>query len=213
MANTSYTALAWRNKSFGNGLSFAWAGDSNMYAVLESKLKERVCENFKERDGAAMKGSGSWSINGLHGGSLLGAQGQGFMVFWDWESGEIVGWVYWFGTGSLVAITSEDSSYILCFNRDAHNTKLEEGVEVMGEGVEEAFDIVSEVSDKLKGASVVDPWVGMRLLATAEGPTLSIVFGIDRLGREVPRSFLFNRLVCCNQVPNIFSMLFVVSCS
>ncbi|KAG9312384.1 coatomer WD associated region-domain-containing protein [Chiua virens] len=24
-----YAVLAWRNKSFGNGLSFAWAGDSN----------------------------------------------------------------------------------------------------------------------------------------------------------------------------------------
>ncbi|KAG6371037.1 coatomer WD associated region-domain-containing protein [Boletus reticuloceps] len=100
-----------------------------------------------------MKGSGSWSIDGLHGGSLLGARGQGFVVFWDWESGEIVGRidVYWSGTGSLgVAITSEDSSYILRFNRDVHNAKLEEGVEVMDEGVEEAFDIVSEPSNNTR---------------------------------------------------------------
>ena len=85
-----YTALAWRNKSFGNGLSFAWAGDSNTYAVPESKLKLKVYKNFKERGGAGMKGSGSWSIDGLHGGPLLGARGKGFVVFWDWESGEIV---------------------------------------------------------------------------------------------------------------------------
>ena len=85
-----YTALAWRNKSFGNGLAFAWAGDSNTYAVLESKLKLRIYKNFKERGGAGMKGSGSWSIDGLHGGPLLGARGKGFVVFWDWESGEIV---------------------------------------------------------------------------------------------------------------------------
>ncbi|KAF8119817.1 WD40-repeat-containing domain protein [Boletus edulis] len=84
-----YAALAWRNKSFGNGLSFAWAGDSNTYAVLESKLKLRVYKNFKERGGAGVKGSGSWSIDGLHGGPLLGAQGKGFVVFWDWENGEI----------------------------------------------------------------------------------------------------------------------------
>ena len=168
-----YTALAWRNKSFGNGLSFAWAGDSNTYAVLESKLKLRVYKNFKERGGAGMKGSGSWSIDGLHGGPLLGARGKGFVVFWDWESGEIVRridaeakhvrflcfaiWsdiaddvskIYWSGTGSLVAITSGDSFYILRFDRDAYNAKLEEGVEVTDEGVEEAFDVVSEVSDK-----------------------------------------------------------------
>ncbi|KAF8414897.1 hypothetical protein L210DRAFT_3513124 [Boletus edulis BED1] len=31
-----------------SGLSFAWAGDSNMYAVLESKLKEGVRELQRE---------------------------------------------------------------------------------------------------------------------------------------------------------------------
>jgi coatomer subunit beta' len=86
----TYTALAWRNKSFGNGVSFAWAPDSNTYAVLESKVKVRVYKNFKERGGAGMKGAGSWSIDGLHGGTLLGARGAGFVVFWDWETGEIV---------------------------------------------------------------------------------------------------------------------------
>jgi coatomer subunit beta' len=58
--------------------------------VLESKIKLRVYKNFKERGGAGMKGAGSWSIDGLHGGPLLGARGKGFVVFWDWESGEIV---------------------------------------------------------------------------------------------------------------------------
>jgi coatomer subunit beta' len=85
-----YTALAWRNKSFGNGSSFAWAGDSNTYAVLEGRMRVRVFKNFKERSGAGMKGSGSWSIDGLNGGALLAGRGNGFVVFWDWESGEIV---------------------------------------------------------------------------------------------------------------------------
>lgn len=85
-----YTALAWRNKAFGNGNSFAWAGDSNTYAVLEGRMKVRVYKNFRERGGAGMKGAGSWAIDGLHGGTLLGARGTGFVLFWDWESGEIV---------------------------------------------------------------------------------------------------------------------------
>lgn len=85
-----YTALAWRNKSFGNGFSFAWANDSNTYAVLENKVKLRVYKNFKERGGVGMRGVGSWSIEGLHGGPLLCARGNGFVLFWDWESGEIV---------------------------------------------------------------------------------------------------------------------------
>jgi coatomer subunit beta' len=85
-----YTALAWRNKSFGNGVSFAWANDSNTYAVLESRVKLRIYKNFKERGGAGMKGSGSWTIEGLHGGPLLCARGHGFVLFWDWETGDIV---------------------------------------------------------------------------------------------------------------------------
>jgi coatomer subunit beta' len=85
-----YTALAWRNKSFGNGISFAWAPDSNTYAVLENKAKLKVFKNFKERSGSSMKGAGSWTVDGLHGGPLLGARGAGFVVFWDWETGDIV---------------------------------------------------------------------------------------------------------------------------
>ena len=37
-----------------------------------------------------MKGSGSWSMESLHCGTLLGVRGNGFVMFWDWESGEIV---------------------------------------------------------------------------------------------------------------------------
>lgn len=85
-----YTSLAWRNKAFGNGSSFAWAGDSNTYAVLEGRTKVRVYKNFRERTTAPMKGAGSWALDGLHGGPLLGARGSGVVVFWDWETGEVV---------------------------------------------------------------------------------------------------------------------------
>ena len=40
-----------------------------------------------------MKGSGSWLMERLHGGTLFGARGTGFVVFWDWESGETVRWI------------------------------------------------------------------------------------------------------------------------
>jgi coatomer subunit beta' len=55
--------------------------------------------------------------------------------------------VFWSGSGSLVAVTCDDCFYILHFNRDAYNSRLEEGGEITDEGVEEAFTIVSEVSD------------------------------------------------------------------
>ena len=85
-----YTALAWRNKAFGNGTSFAWAPDSNTYATLEGRTKVRIYKSFKEKSTNGMKGAGSWAIDGLHGGTLLAARGTGFVVFWDWESGEVV---------------------------------------------------------------------------------------------------------------------------
>jgi coatomer subunit beta' len=85
-----YTALAWRNKAFGSGTGFAWAGDSNTYAVLESKVKLRAYKTFKERGGVGMKGVGSWAMDAIYGGPVLGARGKGFVIFWDWESGEIV---------------------------------------------------------------------------------------------------------------------------
>jgi len=48
-----YTALAWRNKVFGNDFSFAWATESNMYAVLEGQTKVRVAR-------PAMEGGRGW---------------------------------------------------------------------------------------------------------------------------------------------------------
>jgi coatomer subunit beta' len=165
----TYTALAWRNKSFGNGISFAWAPDSNTYAVLENKVKLKVYKNFKERPGVGMKGAGSWSVEGLYGGTLLGARGNGFVMFWDWETGEIVRRidvdaknVFWSGTGSLVAIASEDSFYILRFDRDAYNAKLEEGTEITDEGVEEAFEVIADVSERCVALSCC------RILSCAE---------------------------------------------
>jgi len=85
-----YTVLAWQNKVFGSGMGFAWAGDSNMYAVLESKVKLHVFKNFKECGDAGMKGAGSWAVDAIYGGLVLGMCGKGFVIFLDWESGEIV---------------------------------------------------------------------------------------------------------------------------
>ncbi|CAL1699921.1 unnamed protein product [Somion occarium] len=177
-----YTALAWRNKAFGNGNSFAWAGDSNTYAVLEGRLKLRVYKNFRERTGAGMKGAGSWSIDGIHGGTLLGARGSGFVIFWDWETGEIVRRIeadakniFWSGTGSLVAICTEDSYYVLRFDRDAYNAKLEEGSEITDEGVEEAFELIAEIPENVKTAK----WIGDCFIYTSAANRLNYFVGTE----------------------------------
>ena len=47
-----------------------------------------------------------------------------------------------------MAIASGDSYYVLRFDRDAYNEKVETGADLGDEGVEEAFDLVSEISER-----------------------------------------------------------------
>ena len=58
--------------------------------MQEGKLKIEVYRNFREKEDGAPKRVGVFSIEGVHGGPLLGARGGGFVVFWDWETGDIV---------------------------------------------------------------------------------------------------------------------------
>jgi coatomer subunit beta' len=46
-----------------------------------------------------------------------------------------------------VAITSEDSFYILRFDRDAYTARLDSGELIGDEGVEEAFELIAEISE------------------------------------------------------------------
>jgi hypothetical protein len=50
-----YTALAWRNKSFGTALEFVWGDDSNVFATRESS-------STSERGRQPSRGSGLPSL-------------------------------------------------------------------------------------------------------------------------------------------------------
>lgn len=173
-----YTALAWRNKAFGTGTSFAWASDSNTYAVQETKTKLKAYRNFKERPGL-IKSSG-WTIDGIHGGTLLAARGSGFVMFWDWETGAIVRRievdatnVSWSASGDLVAITGEDSFYVLRFDRESYQSKVDSGMSIGDEGVEDAFELVAEVSEAVRTCK----WVGECFIYTNGSNRLSYLVG------------------------------------
>lgn len=155
-----YTALAWRNKAFGTGLGFAWASDSNTYAVKESASVVKVFRNFKERSGLL---NINYSVDDVKGGALLSVIGAGFVCFYNWDTGALVRRVeveaknvYWSSTGELVAITSDESLYILRFDRQAYQDGLDSGDFVEDEGVEAAFDVVTEVSEVVRTAK----WTG-----------------------------------------------------
>lgn len=56
--------------------------------------------------------------------------------------------ITWSTSGTLVAITSDDSFYILRFDRAAYQAALDSGVEIGDEGCEEAFEVVCEISER-----------------------------------------------------------------
>ncbi|TIB76840.1 Coatomer, beta' subunit [Wallemia mellicola] len=157
-----YTALAWRNKAFGLGTSFAWAGDSNTYAVREPSGKLRMFKNFKEKNAPTVANS-MGGITNVYGGTLLGVQGPGWILFCDWETGNVVRRidvdvtnVSWSPAGDVVAIVAEDSVYMLNFNREAYDEFVASGGDLGDEGVEDAFEVVSEITDSVSTCK----WLG-----------------------------------------------------
>lgn len=51
----------------------------------------------------------------------------------------------------MVAICAEDSYYVLRFDRDAYQAKLDEGADITDEGVEEAFELIAEIPEGYGG--------------------------------------------------------------
>ncbi|EPB83737.1 hypothetical protein HMPREF1544_09478, partial [Mucor circinelloides 1006PhL] len=175
-----YTALAWRNKSFGSGLDFVWADDSNVYAVRESSTKVKIFKNFKERAGLLPKLN--YSAEGIYGGALLGVRGNGFLNFYDWENGEVVRRidvdsrsVYWSDAGDLIAIACEDSFYVLRYNAQAYAQFLENGGDPGEEGVEDAFEFITEIPEGVKTGT----WAGDCFIYTNTSNRMNYLVGTE----------------------------------
>jgi coatomer subunit beta' len=146
-----YTALAWRNKSFGQALEFVWAQDSSEYAIRESTSKIKLFKSFKEK---SMSINYSYSAEGIYGGALLGVKSSAFIMLYDWETGVLVRRVdvlalnvYW-SESDMVAITCQDSFYVLKFNRAAFAAHIENGVEPGEEGYEDVLEFVTEIPER-----------------------------------------------------------------
>ncbi|OEL22968.1 Coatomer subunit beta'-2 [Dichanthelium oligosanthes] len=107
-----YTALAWRNRSFGSALEIVWSTEGE-YAVRESTSKIKIySKNFQN--------------------------------------------VYWADSGDLVTIASDSSFYILKYNRDLVSSHLDGGASVGEEGVEDAFELLHEINERVRTGL----WVG-----------------------------------------------------
>ncbi|CAN6654675.1 coatomer subunit beta' [Trichomonascus vanleenenianus] len=173
-----YTALAWRNKSFGTALDFAWAQDSNEYAVLDTNHSIRLFKNFKERPLGHV--SVDFAPQRIFGGTLLGVKGDGFVMFYDWETGYFVRrvdieatQVVWADSGSLVAIATEESFFTLTFDAAEFARAVEAGEWNEEDGVETAFEVDQDVADAVRTGR----WVGDCFIYTTFSNRLNYLVG------------------------------------
>eukprot|EP01137_Pigoraptor_chileana_P025406 Opistho-2@94866 len=156
---TIYTALAWRNKSYGSALEFVWSSDSSEYAVRESSSKIKTFRNFKERKVLRH----DFGAEGIFGGALLGVRSSNFLALYDWESLELVRrietvpkYIFWSEDGLLMTIAAEESFFVLRYNKDVVAKHIESGQPVGDEGIEEGFEFLGEVQESVRTGA----WVG-----------------------------------------------------
>lgn len=174
-----YTALAWRNKSFGSAIDFAWAHDSNEYAVLNPNHDVQVYKNFKERPSGFI--SLSFKPNKLFGGALLGAKcDDEFLSFYDWETGRLVRsvavdaqQVFWSDSGDLVVIAMKDGFHVLKYDRDSFLDSVQTDAWNEEDGSETAFDVVYDISDSIQTGR----WVGDCFIYTTTSNKLNYLVG------------------------------------
>ncbi|RCV20142.1 hypothetical protein SETIT_4G032400v2 [Setaria italica] len=154
-----YTALAWRNRSFGSALEFVWSSDGE-YAIRESTSRIKIFnKSFQEKKTIRP----SFSAERIFGGVLLAMCSSDFICFYDWADCRLIRRIdvtvknlYWADSGDLVAIASDTSFYILKYNRDVVASYLEGGKPVDEEGVEDAFELLHEVNERVRTGI----WVG-----------------------------------------------------
>ncbi|KAJ6124124.1 hypothetical protein N7471_011441 [Penicillium samsonianum] len=173
-----YTALAWRNKAFGQALDFAWAAkdNSNDYAIRESSTSVKIFKNFKEQSAGLDVG---FQAEGLSDGVLLGVKGQGGIGFFDWETGSLVRRieadpksVYWSESGELVTLACEDDFYVLRYSREEYINGLNAG-EADEDGVEAAVELVATINETVRTGQ----WVGDCFIYTNSTNRLNYLVG------------------------------------
>lgn len=88
-------------------------------------------------------------LDGIDGGNLLATRSTSSLCFYDWDNIQLVRrieisakHVFWSENCEFVAITGEDSFYILKYNSEAvANADL---TQAGADGVEEAFDVIGK---------------------------------------------------------------------
>ncbi|XP_020244249.1 coatomer subunit beta'-1-like isoform X2 [Asparagus officinalis] len=154
-----YTALAWRNRSFGSALEVVWSSEGE-YAVRESTSRIKIfSKNFQEKRSIRP----TFSAERIFGGALLAMCSNDFICFYDWAECRLIRRIdvnvknlYWADSGDLLTIASDSSFYILKYNGDIVSSYLESGNSGDEQGVEDAFEMLHEINERVRTGI----WVG-----------------------------------------------------
>lgn len=154
-----YTAMALRNKSFGQAQEFVWSHDSSQYAIREGSSTVQIFKNFKEQKSFKP----DFGAEGIYGGFLLGVRSVSGLAFYDWETNSLVRrieitpkMIFWNEGGELVCIATEESFFILRYSAEAVEKAKDQPDAVTEDGIEEAFDVLSDIQETVKTGC----WVG-----------------------------------------------------
>uniref|UniRef100_A0A061QYC6 Coatomer subunit beta' n=1 Tax=Tetraselmis sp. GSL018 TaxID=582737 RepID=A0A061QYC6_9CHLO len=213
-----YTALAWRNKSFGQALDCVWSADSNEFACRESTSRVKIFKNFKE----AKSIRPSFGAEQIYGGSLLAVRSADFICFYDWAEGSIIRRidvpvkdVFWSDGGDLVCLTTDTSYYILKFQRDVVEAFVQSGAEIDEDGIEDAFDLVCEINERVRsGIWVGDCFVYNNMswrLNYCVGGEVTTMFHLDRPMFLLGYMAAMNRLYLIDKEYSIVSYTLLLS--
>lgn len=118
-----YTAMALRNKTFGQAQEFVWSqSDASMYAVRETNAIVKVFKQFKEIRTFKL----DYGAEQIFGGHLLGVRSLTGLTFYDWSTGRLIRRidisprsVHWNEAGQSVALCTGDTVYVLRYSSDA----------------------------------------------------------------------------------------------
>lgn len=212
-----YTSMALRNKAFGSAQEFIWSYDPSDYAIRDGNTI-KLFKNFKEKKSFKP----NFGAENIYGGNLLGVKSVSGLTFYDWETTELIRrieitpkQIYWSESGDLVCIATEESFYILKYNKDCLD-KCKENKDLLTEdGIEDAFNVLNEIDECVKTAC----WVGDCFIYTNSINRLQYYVGgeictISHLDRQmyllgyIPKE---NRLYLSDKELNVVSYSLLVS--